>query len=110
MAFGDVSKSPPARGPDPDLAVRAKARELGFDAVAFSYPQTSRLGSSSLAWSSDSQLMSFTNAELVAAFDSVDALRAAGTLEHVPHGLLARAAFRRSVGDCVRLIDSAACG
>jgi MoaA/NifB/PqqE/SkfB family radical SAM enzyme len=51
-------------------------RELGFDAVAFSYPQTSRLGSSSLAWSSDSQLMSFTNAEMVAAFDSVDVLRA----------------------------------
>src|SRR6202035_1849219 len=51
-------------------------RELGFDAVAFSYPQTARLGSSSLAWSSDSQLMSFTNAEMVAAFDSVDVLRA----------------------------------
>jgi MoaA/NifB/PqqE/SkfB family radical SAM enzyme len=51
-------------------------RELGFEAVAFSYPQTSRLGSSSLAWSSDSQLMSFTNAEMVAAFDSVDVLRA----------------------------------
>jgi len=51
-------------------------RELGFDAVAFSYPQTARLGSSSLAWSSDSQLMSFTSAELVTAFDSVDDLRA----------------------------------
>jgi MoaA/NifB/PqqE/SkfB family radical SAM enzyme len=50
-------------------------RELGFDAVAFSYPQTARLGSSSLAWSSDSQLMSFTNTEMVAAFDSVDAMR-----------------------------------
>jgi hypothetical protein len=51
-------------------------RELGFDAVAFSYPQTARLGSSSLAWSSDSQLMSFTNPEMIAAFDSVDAMRA----------------------------------
>ena len=50
-------------------------RELGFDAVAFSYPQTARLGSSSLAWSSDSQLMSFTNQEMIAAFDSVDAMR-----------------------------------
>jgi MoaA/NifB/PqqE/SkfB family radical SAM enzyme len=50
-------------------------RELGFDAVAFSYPQTARLGSSSLAWSSDSKLMSFTNSEMVAAFDSVDSLR-----------------------------------
>jgi MoaA/NifB/PqqE/SkfB family radical SAM enzyme len=50
-------------------------RELGFDAVAFSYPQTARLGSSSLAWSSDSQLMNFTTQEMVAAFDSVDVMR-----------------------------------
>ena len=50
-------------------------RELDFDAVAFSYPQTSRLGSSSLAWSSDSQLMSFTKQEIVAAFNSVDSMR-----------------------------------
>jgi MoaA/NifB/PqqE/SkfB family radical SAM enzyme len=50
-------------------------REFGFDAVAFSYPQTTRLGSSSLAWSSDSRLMSFTNSEMIAAFDSVDAMR-----------------------------------
>ena len=52
-------------------------RELGFDAVAFSYPQAARLGSSSLAWSSDSQLMSFTNQQMIAAFDSVDAMRSA---------------------------------
>jgi MoaA/NifB/PqqE/SkfB family radical SAM enzyme len=50
-------------------------RDLGFDAVAFSYPQTARLGSSSLAWSSDSQLMSFTTPDLVAAFNSIDSLR-----------------------------------
>ena len=50
-------------------------RDLGFDAVAFSYPQTARLGSSSLAWSSDSKLMSFTNPEMVAAFESIDTLR-----------------------------------
>ena len=50
-------------------------RDLDFDAVAFSYPQTARLGSSSLAWSGSSQLMSFTNPEMVAAFDSVDSLR-----------------------------------
>jgi hypothetical protein len=50
-------------------------RDLHFDAVAFSYPQTTRLGSSSLAWSSDSQLMSFSTQEMVAAFDSVDSLR-----------------------------------
>jgi MoaA/NifB/PqqE/SkfB family radical SAM enzyme len=51
-------------------------RDLGFNAVAFSYPQTARLGSSSLAWSNNSQLMSFTNSEMVAAFDAVDAMRA----------------------------------
>jgi MoaA/NifB/PqqE/SkfB family radical SAM enzyme len=51
-------------------------RELGFVAVAFSYPQRKRLGSSSLAWSDTSALMSFTDAELAAAFDSVDELRA----------------------------------
>ncbi len=50
-------------------------RGLGFDAIAFSYPQTARLGSSSLAWSSDSQLMSFSTPEMAAAFDSVDAMR-----------------------------------
>ena len=50
-------------------------RELGFVAVAFSYPQQARLGSSSLAWSESSQLMNFSSAELVAAFDAVDGLR-----------------------------------
>jgi hypothetical protein len=30
---------------------------------------------------------------------AVDGLRAAGTFDHIPRGLLARAAFRRSVGD-----------
>jgi hypothetical protein len=50
-------------------------RDLGFEAVAFSYPQRARLGSSSLAWSSDSSLVSFTDTELLAAFDSVDDLR-----------------------------------
>jgi hypothetical protein len=49
----------------------ALLRELGFCAVAFSYPQRSRLGSSSLAWSDNSQLMNFTTPELISAFDSV---------------------------------------
>src|SRR3989449_10768593 len=34
--------------------------DLGFEAVTFSYPQRIRLGSSSLAWSADSDLMNFT--------------------------------------------------
>jgi MoaA/NifB/PqqE/SkfB family radical SAM enzyme len=50
-------------------------RDLGFAAVAFSYPQQARLGSSSLAWSDSSQLMKFANGELLAAFDGVDKLR-----------------------------------
>lgn len=49
-------------------------REVGFAAVAFSYPQGMRLGSSSLAWSSSS-LVNFTAPELSQAFDSVDAIR-----------------------------------
>lgn len=50
-------------------------RDLGFSAVAFSYPQRARLGSSSLAWSDQSNLVNFTDGELIAAFDAVDDLR-----------------------------------
>ena len=50
-------------------------RDLGLGAVAFSYPQRARLGSSSLAWSADSRLVNFTNEELAAAFDNIDDLR-----------------------------------
>ena len=50
-------------------------RDLGFSAVAFSYPQQARLGSSSLAWSSDSRLVNFESTELIEAFDAVDDLR-----------------------------------
>jgi MoaA/NifB/PqqE/SkfB family radical SAM enzyme len=50
-------------------------RDLGFAAIAFSYPQQARLGSSSLAWSDNSQLMKFSQDELLAAFEGVDGLR-----------------------------------
>jgi MoaA/NifB/PqqE/SkfB family radical SAM enzyme len=50
-------------------------RSLGLGAVAFSYPQRKRLGSSSLAWSSDSNLVNFTDRELSNAFDAVNDLR-----------------------------------
>jgi MoaA/NifB/PqqE/SkfB family radical SAM enzyme len=50
-------------------------QQLGFEAVSFSYPQRTRLGSSSLAWSADSDLMKFTDAELVRAFQGIDDLR-----------------------------------
>jgi len=46
--------------------------ELGFQAVAFSYPQKARLGSTTLAWSSQSLLVDFSDDELVEAFDAVD--------------------------------------
>jgi MoaA/NifB/PqqE/SkfB family radical SAM enzyme len=50
-------------------------RGLGFEAVAFSYPQRVRLGSTSLAWSENSQLVNFTDRELASAFVAVDTLR-----------------------------------
>jgi len=50
-------------------------RDLGLTAVAFSYPQNLRLGSSSLAWSADSKLVNFTKDELTKAFDCIDDLR-----------------------------------
>lgn len=50
-------------------------RDLGFQSVAFSYPQRARLGSSSLAWSDTSKLMDFSDQEMVQAFAAVDELR-----------------------------------
>ena len=60
---------------DDYAALVALLRELGFSAVAFSYPQRARLGSSSLAWSSDSQLMNFTDLELARALDNANDVR-----------------------------------
>lgn len=57
-------------------ALPAFLRDLGFTAVAFSYPQQARLGSSSLAWSDTSRLMNFSRPELLATFQAVDELRA----------------------------------
>ena len=50
-------------------------RELGFAAVTFSYPRKAPLGSSSLVWSEDSDLVDLSPAELLAAFDAVDDVR-----------------------------------
>ena len=63
-------------------------RGLGFKAVAFSYPQRTRLGSSSLAWSDTSRLMSFTDQELIEAFEAVDKLRTAFPVNN-PHASIA---------------------
>jgi MoaA/NifB/PqqE/SkfB family radical SAM enzyme len=50
-------------------------RGLGFVALTFSYPQNTALGSTTLAWSSESKLVNFTNDELESAFEAADALR-----------------------------------
>jgi hypothetical protein len=50
-------------------------RGLGLHAVAFSYPQRARLGSSSLAWSATSRLVNFSEQELGHAFDRANELR-----------------------------------
>jgi MoaA/NifB/PqqE/SkfB family radical SAM enzyme len=50
-------------------------QDCGFAAVAFSYPQQARLGSTTLAWSDDSQLVQFTAPDLAATFDAIDNLR-----------------------------------
>jgi MoaA/NifB/PqqE/SkfB family radical SAM enzyme len=50
-------------------------RTLGFEAVAFSYPQRARLGSTSLAWSETSKLVNFTDGELASALTGADSLR-----------------------------------
>jgi MoaA/NifB/PqqE/SkfB family radical SAM enzyme len=50
-------------------------QELGFAAVSFSYPRKAALGSSSLVYSEESDLVDFTPEQLVEAFRAVDALR-----------------------------------
>ncbi|HEX4260814.1 MAG TPA: radical SAM protein [Acetobacteraceae bacterium] len=49
--------------------------ELGFAAVTFSYPRQAALGSSSLAWSAESDLVDLTPERLLVAFEQVNALR-----------------------------------
>ena len=62
---------------DDYMALGTFLRSLGFEAVAFSYPQRTRLGSSSLAWSETSKLVNFTDGELASAFTGADTLRKA---------------------------------
>jgi MoaA/NifB/PqqE/SkfB family radical SAM enzyme len=50
-------------------------KALGFAAVTFSYPRKAAFGSPSLVWSEDSDLVDLSPAELIAAFDAVDAVR-----------------------------------
>jgi len=59
-----------------DYAALARfVKELGFAAITFSYPRRAALGSSSLVWSEDSDLVDMTPAEILAAFDAAEAAR-----------------------------------
>jgi MoaA/NifB/PqqE/SkfB family radical SAM enzyme len=49
--------------------------DLGFDAVSFSYPRLAPLGSSSLVFNPDSQLIQFEAEELVQALEEIKALK-----------------------------------
>jgi len=50
-------------------------RRLGFDDVAFSYPRREPLGSTSLVYGEDSQLVDLYRDELLAALDAIGRLR-----------------------------------
>ena len=60
-----------------DYAALARfVKELGFSAITFSYPRRAALGSNSLVWSEDSELVDMSTAELLAAFDGAESARA----------------------------------
>jgi len=72
----------------PDYAALARSlRDWGFQAVTFSYPRRAPLGSSSLVYSEDSDLVDMSNAEIVAAIDQVDAVRAIIPVHNPKQGL-----------------------
>lgn len=50
-------------------------RELGFDAVTFSYPRRAPFGSTSLVYSPDSDLINFETEELVHALEAIKSLK-----------------------------------
>jgi MoaA/NifB/PqqE/SkfB family radical SAM enzyme len=52
-------------------ALPATLRRLGFDAVTFSYPRKEPLGSSSLVYGGDSELVDFTDEELDTAMEAI---------------------------------------
>lgn len=50
-------------------------RNLGFDAVTFSYPRRERFGSTSLVYSEESELVAFEREELIHALDAIVATK-----------------------------------
>ena len=67
--FGD------GQPPRPLRRIAGYLRRLGFDAVAFSYPQREPFGSSSLVYSADSSLVDLGRDELLAALEAIRRLR-----------------------------------
>jgi MoaA/NifB/PqqE/SkfB family radical SAM enzyme len=63
-------------------------QQLGFAAVSFSYPRKAALGSSSLVYSEESDLVDFTPEQLVEAFQAVDALRGTFPVQNPAPSLL----------------------
>ena len=57
------------------LALARFVKGLGFSAITFSYPRKAALGSNSLVWSEDSELVDMSTAELLAAFDGAESAR-----------------------------------
>jgi MoaA/NifB/PqqE/SkfB family radical SAM enzyme len=53
----------------------ALLKDLGFDAVSFSYPRKEPFGSSSLVYGDDCDLVDYTPDQLIAAMDSIKALK-----------------------------------
>jgi MoaA/NifB/PqqE/SkfB family radical SAM enzyme len=53
----------------------ALLKDLGFNAVSFSYPRKEPFGSSPLVYGSDSKLVDFTPDQLLAALDAIKSLK-----------------------------------
>ena len=53
----------------------ALLKDLGFDAVSFSYPRKEPFGSSSLVYSPDSELVDYTPDQLIEAMDAIKRLK-----------------------------------
>lgn len=53
----------------------ALLKDLGFNAVSFSYPRKEPFGSSSLVYGSESKLVDFTPDQLLAALDAIKSLK-----------------------------------
>jgi MoaA/NifB/PqqE/SkfB family radical SAM enzyme len=58
----------------------AMLKDMGFDAVSFSYPRKEPFGSSSLVYGSESDLVDYTPDQLIDALDAIKALKSEYTV------------------------------